>query len=135
MPRYADAVLADWWSSSGRKPLVLQGARQTGKSSAVRAFGRTVELFVELDLERPADRRLVTACETLDDLLVALRARANVARFPERTLLFFDEVQECPEAVRWLRFLHEHVPSLRSRRRPVRRARGPATLPWSAKGR
>jgi hypothetical protein len=92
--------------------MVLRGARQTGKSSSVREFGRSFDLFLELNLERHEDLALVRACRSAEDLLAALGARANLERFPERTLLFLDEIQEAAEAVGWLRFLHEDHPDL-----------------------
>lgn len=112
LPRNIDAVLAEWSAGPDPKPLVLRGARQTGKSSAVREFGRRFDLFLELNLERYEDVALVRSCHSADELLLALAARANVARFPERTLLFFDEIQETPELIHWLRFFREDHPEL-----------------------
>lgn len=112
-PRKIDRVLAAWAAERDPKPLVLRGARQTGKSSSVRELGKGFELFLELNLERQEDLALVRACRSADDLLVALSARANVATFPERTLLFLDEIQESPDAIGWLRFLREDHPGLR----------------------
>lgn len=110
--RGIDAVLLEWSYEPGRKPLVLRGARQTGKSSAVRRLGSTFELFLELNLERYADLALVRASRSPNELLQALAARHNVALFPPRTLLFLDEIQESPEAVQWLRFFHEEHPEI-----------------------
>jgi len=95
-----------------RKPLVLRGARQTGETAAVRELGSRFELFIELNLERFEDLTLVRSCGSADELLAALAARLNLARFPEQTLLFFDEIQESAQAIRWLRFLREDHPDL-----------------------
>jgi predicted AAA+ superfamily ATPase len=111
-PRRIDQLLADWAESSDRKPLVLRGARQTGKSSAVRELGLRFALFLELNLELRADRALVRGCTSAADLLEALRVRHEVATRPERTLLFLDEIQESPEAIRWLREFRERHPRL-----------------------
>jgi predicted AAA+ superfamily ATPase len=110
--REIDRVLAHWAAGDERKPLVLRGARQTGKSSSVRQLGRSFELFLELNLERYEDLALVRSCRSPADLLKALAARDNVAVFPERTLLFLDEIQESPEAIQWLRFFREDYPRL-----------------------
>ena len=91
---------------------MLRGARQTGKSSSVRHLGRSFELFLELNLERFEDLALVRASRSPEDLLKALAARHNLAAFPERTLLFLDEVQESAEAIHWLRFFREDHPQL-----------------------
>ena len=105
--RRLDGILSDWWRDSGRKPLVLQGARQTGKSTSVREFGKRCELYLELNLERHDDLSLVRSCRSAEDLLTALASRHNITRYPPGTLLFVDEIQESAEAIRWLRFLHE----------------------------
>ena len=58
LPRDIDRALAGWYASNGRKPLVLRGARQTGKSTYVRHFAPQTPCFVELNLERFEDLRL-----------------------------------------------------------------------------
>jgi predicted AAA+ superfamily ATPase len=110
--RGIDLVLREWSSSSARKPLILRGARQTGKTESIRHLSDSFELFLELNLERYEDLALVRASNSAEDLLAALRARFNVASFPERTLLFLDEIQESPVAIQWLRFLREDHPDL-----------------------
>ncbi|MFL6292906.1 MAG: ATP-binding protein, partial [Thermoanaerobaculia bacterium] len=112
LPRSIDAILSAWTREADRKPLVLRGARQTGKTEAVRRLAEGFDLFLELNLERFEDLSLVRSCRSADELLIALAARHNVERFPPRTLLFLDEIQESPEAVAWLRFLREDHPQL-----------------------
>lgn len=112
LPRHIDRVFTSWSESEDRKPLVLRGARQTGKSSSVRELGSRFDLFLELNLERHADLALVRSCRTPAELLAALAARHDVERFPDRTLIFLDEIQESPDAVRWLRFFREDHPEL-----------------------
>jgi hypothetical protein len=113
LPRIVDRDLREWSRSASRKPLILRGARQTGKSSSVRHLGETCfDLFLEVNLERREDLRLARACGSAEELLAALSARRSIERFPERTLLFLDEIQEHPEAVRWLRFFKEDHPEL-----------------------
>ena len=111
-PRDLDRELLEWGESEHRKPLILRGARQTGKTASVRHFGASFDLFVELNLERFDDLSMVRACRTHTDLLSALKARHNIAKWPRRTLLFLDEIQESPKAVNWLRFLYEDHPDL-----------------------
>jgi predicted AAA+ superfamily ATPase len=106
-PRHIDAILLAWTREADRKPLVLRGARQTGKTAAVRRLAEDFDLFLELNLERFEDLALVRSCRSASELLTALAARHNLRRFPSRTLLFLDEIQESPEAVAWLRFLRE----------------------------
>jgi predicted AAA+ superfamily ATPase len=110
--RDIDGTLLAWAESSNRKPLILRGARQTGKTESVRHFGESFDLFVELNLERFDDLSMVRACRSHEDLLSGLKTRHNISEWPGRTLLFFDEIQESPEAVQWLRFLHEDHPEI-----------------------
>lgn len=112
LPRQIDAVLRSWQEEPDRKPLVLRGARQTGKSTSVRELGKRFALFLELNLERQVDLALVRSCSSPRELLVALAARHNLASFPPSTLLFLDEIQQSPEAVGWLRFFKEEHPGL-----------------------
>ncbi len=112
LQRDIDGTLLEWADSKHRKPMVLRGARQTGKTASVRHFGASFDLFLELNLERFDDLSLVRACRSHTDLLRALKARHNVAEFPRRTLLFIDEIQESPEAIGWLRFLYEDQPDI-----------------------
>lgn len=111
-PRAIDEALGSWADAPERKPLVLRGARQTGKSSSIRELGRQFELFVELNLERYDDRELVASSRSAEELLLALQAKLDLERFPARTLLFLDEIQEAPQAIRWLRFLYRDHPEL-----------------------
>ncbi len=110
--RSIDAELSAWADGADRRPLVLRGARQVGKTEAVRHLGKRFKVFLELNLERRPDLRLVEDSETPEDLLLALRVRNNLTSLPESTLLFLDEVQESVKAIEWLRFLHEDRPGL-----------------------
>ena len=110
--RNIDFELREWALEVNRKPLVLRGARQTGKSSSVREFGKEFELFIELNLERHADLSLVRSCNSARDLLDALSVRHNLERFPKKTLLFIDEIQENADTIGWLRFFKEDYPDL-----------------------
>jgi len=112
LPRDIDAVLREWSASASRKPLILRGARQTGKTASIRELGTEYDLFLELNLERYRDLALVRSSRSADELLLAIRARHNLPSFPDRTLVFLDEIQESPEAIRWLRFLQEDHPEL-----------------------
>ncbi|MEM6453465.1 MAG: AAA family ATPase [Acidobacteriota bacterium] len=110
--RFIDGILRTWYAEPARKPLVLRGARQTGKTAAVRRFAETFDHSFELNLERFDDARLVRSCRSADELLVALAARDNLAQIPARTLLFLDEIQAHPDAIGWLRFFYEDRPQL-----------------------
>ncbi|MCK4413093.1 MAG: ATP-binding protein [Candidatus Eisenbacteria sp.] len=111
-PRSLDSVLSEWLKSPNRKPLILKGARQTGKSTTVRELGKQAQFFIELNLERGKDLSLVQSCESVEELLMVLATRHNVETFPDKTLLFLDEIQECPKLIQWLRFFQEDHPDV-----------------------
>lgn len=103
--------LLDWKNSGRRKPLVLRGARQVGKSTVVREFAREYHVFIELNLERKQDLSLFE----LDDvktILEAILVRENISINEGSLLLFIDEIQESPKAIKLLRFFYEDFPSL-----------------------
>lgn len=111
-PRTLDGQLAAWRTHPRRKPLVLRGARQTGKTTAVRRLGEGVSRFLELNLERHEDLALVRTCHSAGALLERLQQKHDLARLPRDTLLFLDEVQEHPEALGWLRYFLEDHPEI-----------------------
>lgn len=106
------AALADWYGMSGRKPLVIRGARQTGKTTAVRMLSESIPGYLEINLEAPGERSVFTRGLSAGDLLSAIRLERNVQTPLEGTLLFLDEVQACPEAFNYIRFLYEQLPGL-----------------------
>lgn len=110
--RNADDLLAAWSVRTRRKPLILRGARQTGKTTAVRRLGEHAPLFLELNLERREDLVLIRTCHSAEELLERLQQKHNLTELPPDTLLFLDEVQEHAAAIEWLRFLHEDHPRL-----------------------
>lgn len=113
MKRKALSQLADWFRRPRRKPLLLRGARQVGKSTLVRLFCQAegLELF-EINLEK--HRRLNTVFETLDlaKIRSALSTLLGRPLRDEKALLFLDEIQETPRAIAALRYFHEEWPAL-----------------------
>lgn len=110
--RRVDDLLVSWLAHSRRKPLIVRGARQTGKTTAVRRLGESTPMLLELNLERHVDLELIRTCRSAAELLQRLQQKHNLADLPHDTLLFLDEVQEHPEALRWLRFFHEDHPEI-----------------------
>jgi predicted AAA+ superfamily ATPase len=116
LKRVIDKDLQEWKDSRIRKPLLLRGARQVGKSSTVREFGKQFANFVEINFEK-------------DDLLYGVNAVFERGAEPERicdelsliygkpivpgkTLLFLDEIQACIPAISSLRYFYEEYPEL-----------------------
>ncbi len=111
--RNIDGQLVAWKEEPMRKPLLLRGARQVGKSSAVRHFGKKFKYFVEVNFERHKAIRNFFAGDI--DVHQITRKIANYLNVPIKageTLLFLDEIQECPEAIMALRFFKEDYPEL-----------------------
>ena len=102
--------LARWKIKKNRLPLIIRGARQTGKTTLVGEFARQFETFFYLNLENIDDRKLISPSFT--DTLAALEFRASKKIISTSTLLFLDEIQACPDAVSLLRFFAEQMPDL-----------------------
>jgi len=113
LKRGFDTELLSWSKESSRKPLLLRGARQVGKSSSVRELGKHFEFFLEVNFEEQrnvhslfeGDLSPQTLCENLSIMY-------NVPVKEGRTLLFFDEIQACVPAISALRFFYEKLPGL-----------------------
>ena len=101
-----------WIRSTGRKPLLLRGARQTGKTSAVRLFAGDIPGYLEVNLEAPGERTVFERKLPVRDLVSALRLSKGVTASLEESLLFIDEIQTSSSAIGYLRYLHEEVPEL-----------------------
>ena len=113
--RKVDYALQQWRTEKYRKPLMLRGARQIGKTTAIRYLGKQFAHFLEINFENKDHSIAKTVFEQHSDPhiicseLSALFGKPIVAG---ETLLFLDEVQECPDAISSLRFFYENLPEL-----------------------
>lgn len=113
MERFALAYLKDWKDRPTRRPLVVRGARQVGKSYLVREFGReSFESFVAVDFERTPDAAGLFDTRDPRRILELLELLTGQRIEPGRCLLFLDEVQAAPAALKALRYFHEELPEL-----------------------
>lgn len=111
--RIIDFHLAQWKIDSHRKPLLLRGARQVGKTYAVRELGKKFESFVEINFEKLETASSIFEKDlTPSKIILALSLLTNTEIIPGKTLLFFDEVQESPRAILALRYFFEEMPDL-----------------------
>lgn len=111
--RSIDRFLLEWAKESNHKPLLLQGARQVGKSSAIRQLGKTFKNFVEVNFER--DKEIISVFRgnlNPKDIASRLSAFYGIPIVPGETLLFLDEIQACSEAIHSLWFFYEDYPEL-----------------------
>ncbi|MDX9980569.1 MAG: AAA family ATPase [Lentisphaeria bacterium] len=114
MYRIAQEQIARWKDSRRRKPLIVRGARQVGKTWLVEHVAAAgFESMVKIDLEKRRDLHGVFG-DNLDPRLVVqhLELDSGTRILPGRTLLFLDEIQACPRAIMALRYFHEQMPDL-----------------------
>ena len=111
MKRLIEKKLLDWKNSKRRKPLILRGARQIGKTWIIKNFGdRYYKNIVIIDFEK--ERELHSFFEkSLDPVIIkqSIEIIKKTKIIPEETLLFFDEIQSCPRAITALRYFYEEM--------------------------
>ena len=107
--RKIDGDLLSWARESNRKPLLLRGARQIGKSWAVRHLAKQFEYFLEINFELDKQARDLFAKNDLSPkkLCQELAAIYDTPVIPGKTLLFLDEIQSSLPAISSLRFFYE----------------------------
>ena len=111
--RQIDNELLLWKESPLRKPLLIRGARQVGKSSAVQTLGKTFQYYVEINLEKqPSLKALFTEDVDVHKTCERLSAAVSTPIIPSQTLLFIDEIQNCKPAIMSLRYFKENYPEL-----------------------
>ncbi len=112
MYRKTEGELFNWLQGKNRKPLILRGARQVGKSTLVRQFCSNQKLnLVEINLEK---NKIDSVFETLDisRIILEIEAISKKKLSNPRTVLFLDEIQEAPHAIMALRYFYEERPDL-----------------------
>ena len=113
MKRYAESSLSEWRDRPSRKPLVLRGARQVGKTYLVEHWGAEhFDSVVTVDLERERDLHSLFSQSDPTRVLAELGVLRGRSVTPGKTLLFLDEIQACPPALALLRYFHELMPEL-----------------------
>lgn len=111
--RHIDGLLQEWRDTPRRKPLLIRGARQVGKSTAVRELGKSFKYFVEINLEKQP-----TLCELFSENIDVRKTCEKLSGslampiVPGETLLFIDEIQTSKEAIMSLRYFKEDYPEL-----------------------
>ncbi len=111
--RFELKYLADWLVESYRKPLIIKGARQVGKSTLVTLFAQQQGLeLLTIDFEKTPDSASLFASNDPKKIISMLSAKFSIKIIPGRTLLFIDEVQKTPEVLLTLRYFYEEMPEL-----------------------
>jgi len=111
--RYIELELKKWKTSSIRKPLIIRGARQVGKTSVVRKFGQeNFGQVIEINLEKKDQLLVFDKATSVDDFLKRISLFFDKSVIPNTSLLFIDEIQESKNTMELLRFFSEEKPQL-----------------------
>lgn len=113
MDRNFEKYLIEWKIEANRKPLIVRGARQIGKSYTINKFGReNFSNLVEINFELQPHLKSLFSNLNPEEIIKKLQITLNTNITPGSSLLFLDEIQECPQAVTALRYFYEKMPSL-----------------------
>jgi len=104
--------LQNWAAKPSRKPLILRGARQVGKTTAVNLFSKEFDQYIYLNLEKVEQRDIFERQYPFSDLLTTLFIFAHKQRIGGKTLIFIDEIQNSPKAIALLRYFYEEANDL-----------------------
>lgn len=104
--------LGKWKNKQFRKPLVIRGARQVGKTTAINMFSEQFDQYIYLNLEKKEDRQLFEQNYPFTDLITNLFIYAGKRRDGGTTLIFIDEIQNSPRAIALLRYFYEEANDL-----------------------
>jgi predicted AAA+ superfamily ATPase len=110
--RSIENELEEWASGAYRKPLVLRGARQVGKTTIVNKFGETFDNYLYVNIEKSNAKELIESTDDVKKLLPILFLYCNKTKKEGRTLLFLDEIQASSHALSLLRYFYEDVPEI-----------------------
>lgn len=108
--RKIDSYLAEWKLDEDRKPLIIKGARQIGKTESIRRFAKkNYKNFIEINfIDEPIYKQIIVDGYKASDIIKNISLIDTTKRFePNETLIFFDELQEFPEIATSLKFFRQ----------------------------
>jgi len=112
MERFILKDLIKWKNAKYRKPLILKGVRQVGKTWILKEFGRLYyehTAYFNFD-ENPEHRQFFETTKDIDRILQNLMMASGQKITPHNTLIIFDEVQDCPQVINSMKYFHENAP-------------------------
>lgn len=112
MYRYAIEELYAWKSSQTRKPLIIEGARQVGKTWLMKEFGKQAyaeTIYINFD-SNPRMSKLFESDLDIDRIIMGIELYSDKKIDPDNTLIIFDEIQEVPRALSSLKYFYENAP-------------------------
>ena len=101
-----------WADDKDRKPLILRGARQVGKTTAVEIFARDFDQYIYLNLEKDEDSEIFNHGLPIKDLIQSIYLSKNITPSQGKILIFIDEIQNSPQAIAQLRYFYESAKEL-----------------------
>ncbi len=104
--------LTVWSNQTDRKPLILKGARQVGKTTAINLFSKQFDQYIYLNLERDKDKIFFQRYNEIEDIIDAIFIAKQKIRKNKKTLIFIDEIQEESQAIQQLRYFYEEAKDL-----------------------
>jgi len=111
--RIAYSKLKDWKTKSNRKPLLLRGARQVGKTTLVNTFAAEYDHYIPFNLELSRHSEYFKVTDDVTTLYNSILLQEGIEpKEKETVLLFLDEIQEVPKAIQLLRYFYEELPSV-----------------------
>ncbi|RLD62839.1 MAG: AAA family ATPase [Bacteroidetes bacterium] len=110
--RKAIEYLIKWSKKKERKPLILRGARQVGKTTLVNNFSENFKQYIYLNLEETEDKQIFEQNYSFENLLSAIFFIKQKEKKIKNTLIFIDEIQNSAEAVKQLRYFYEKAPDI-----------------------
>jgi predicted AAA+ superfamily ATPase len=111
--RNLEKQLNEWTNSSIRKPLIIRGARQVGKTTLIKKYAKSFKYQILLNLEKKDDKAFFIHFNDAKTIIEALFLSNKISSAEKgKTLLFIDEIQESPEAIQMLRYFYEEFPEL-----------------------
>lgn len=108
--RHISSELERWAMRPDHRPLILRGARQVGKTTAVMQFASQFDCFLHLNLERESHRRLFEETDDVRQLIENIHLLLRHKKTGGKTLIFIDEIQNSPRAIAMLRYFYEDAP-------------------------
>ncbi len=111
--RKIEEQLSNWADRKNRKPLILRGARQVGKTTAIRNFAKNFDTYIELNLDIDEEKEIFNKKLSFDELIQTIFFfKQKPDKKDKKTLIFIDEIQNSPQAVKQLRYFYEKRPDL-----------------------
>ena len=105
LKRKIDSYIRNYYATT-RNALLITGARQIGKTFSIREFGKSFKSFIEINfVDNPEAVDAFKGAKSSTDILLRLSAITTIPLIKGETLIFFDEVQKCPDIVTAIKFL------------------------------